>query len=97
MPRIIAYTYDCGVHCPACAGTDAAVGILRRDPPLSLDVDEHGLAYDLIDREGSPVRPVFSAYVYAFDTCSDCGAPLLSLQSQFKPRAESARDFRRET
>ena len=81
MPRIIAYTYDGGVHCPGCAGTDAAVGILRRDPPLSLDVDEHGLAYDLIDREGSPVRPVFSAYVYAFDTCSDCGAPLLSLQS----------------
>ncbi len=23
-----------------------------------------------------PVRPVFAAYVYAFDTCSDCGAPL---------------------
>ena len=76
MPRIIAYTYCADVHCPGCTSADADVGILRREPPFIPDVDEHGLAYDLIDREGSPVRPVFSAYVYAFDTCSDCGAPL---------------------
>lgn len=76
MTRIIAYTYDAGVHCPDCAARDAAVGILRREPPLSLDVDEHGLAYDLIDREGNPVYPVFAAYVYAFDTCGDCGESL---------------------
>ena len=81
MPRIIAYTYEADVHCPTCAAADAAVGILHREPTLPLDVDEHGLACDLGDREGNPVHPVFSAYVYAFDTCSDCGAPLLSLQS----------------
>ena len=76
MPRIIAYTYNAAVHCPYCASMDAAVGILERKPPLSLDTDEHGLACDLVGREGIPVHPVFSAYVYAFDTCSDCGAPL---------------------
>ena len=76
MPRIIAYTYCADVHCPGCAARDAAVGILRRDPPLSPDTDEHGLAFDLIDREGNPIHPVFAAYVYAFDRCSDCGAPL---------------------
>ena len=77
MPRIIAYTYGADVHCPDCASADAAVGILERKPPLSLDTDEHGLACDLVDREGNLVRPVFAAYVYAFDTCGDCGAPLI--------------------
>ena len=49
-------------------------GILRREPPLSLDVDEHGLACDLVDREGNPVRPVFSTDEHDFTSCSDCGA-----------------------
>ena len=73
MPRIIAYTYVADIHCPDCAATDAAVGILRREPPLSLDTDEHGLAYDLIDREGNPVRPVFSTDEHDFTSCGDCG------------------------
>ncbi len=76
MPRIIAYTYDADVHCPDCAARDAAVGILGRKPPLRLDVDEHGLAYDLIDREANPVRPVFSTDEHEFTSCSDCGARL---------------------
>lgn len=76
MPRIIAYTYDADVHCPDCAAHDAAVGILRREPPLTLDVDEHGLAYDLIDREGNRVRPVFSTDEIPWQHCSDCREPL---------------------
>ena len=73
MTRIIAYTYCADVHCPACASNDAAVGILRREPPLSLDVDEHGLAFDLIDGEGNPVHPVFSTDEHDFTSCNDCG------------------------
>ena len=76
MPRIIAYTYCADVHCPACASADADVGILHRAPPLSLDVDEHGLAYDLIDREGNRVHPVFSTDEHEFTHCGDCGADL---------------------
>ena len=73
MPRIIAYTYCADVHCPDCTSADADVGILRREPPLRLDVDEHGLAYDLIDREGNPIHPVFSTDEFDFTSCSDCG------------------------
>ena len=73
MPRIIAYTYAAYVHCPACARADAAVGILRREPPLSLYVDKHGLAYDLLDREGNHIYPVFSTDEHEFTSCSDCG------------------------
>ena len=76
MPRIIAYTYDADVHCPDCTAHDAAVGVMRREPPLSLDVDEHDLAYDLIDREGNRVRPVFSTDEHDFTNCSDCHEPL---------------------
>ena len=76
MPRIIAYTYDADVHCPDCAAHDAAAGVLRREPPLSLDVDEHGLAYGLIDGEGNPVHPVFSTEEYWVYACGDCGARL---------------------
>ena len=73
MPRIIAYTYCADVHCPDCTSADADVGILRREPPLRPDVDEHGLAYDLIDREGNPIHPVFSTDEFDFTSCSDCG------------------------
>ena len=76
MTRIIGYTYCADVHCPDCASADAAVGILERKPPLSPDTDEHGLAYDLVDREGNPVHPVFSTDEHDFTSCSDCGAPI---------------------
>ena len=75
MSRIIAYTYDADVHCPDCADAAYAAGWLVRSGRPG-EYDEHGLPMSLIDREGNPVHPVFSAYVYAFDTCSDCGAPL---------------------
>lgn len=47
-------------------------------PPLRLDTDEHGLAFDLIDREGNPVHPVFSTDERgdSLTHCGDCGAEL---------------------
>ena len=76
MLRIIAYAYESDVHCPDCAAANAAVGILRREPPLSLDVDEHGLAYGLTDREGNQIRPVLSTDEHGFALCADCGDDL---------------------
>jgi len=73
--KIIGYTYCADIHCPACAAQDAAVGILKRMPPLSMGTDEHGLAFDLIDREGNPIRPVFDIdedVDGAFTHCGDC-------------------------
>lgn len=70
--KIIAYTYCADVHCPSCAAADADVGILRRQPPLSMGTDEHGIALDLIDREDNPVHPVFTTDKHDFTHCGDC-------------------------
>lgn len=76
MTRVIAYTYEADVHCPDCANHRAAVGLLTRRPPLQIGTDEHGLAFDLVDREGNPVHPVFSTDEHDFTHCGDCGAEL---------------------
>lgn len=73
---IIAYTYEADVHCPDCAGHDAATGTLRRNPPLKLGTDQHGIAFDLVDREGNPIRPVFDIDEHDFTHCGDCGERL---------------------
>ena len=75
MPRIIAYTYDADVHCPACADAAYAAGRLVRSGRQG-EYDEHGLPMSLIDSEGNPVRPVFSTDEHDFTSCGDCGAPL---------------------
>lgn len=69
-PKIVAYTYEADIHCPDCASHLANVGRLERQPPLNPWTDEHGLTPDLVDRDGNPVRPVFST-----DECEDkhCG------------------------
>ena len=53
-------------------------GLLTREPPLHQSVDEHGLTADLVDREGNPIRPVFSTdeFGVVVPHCSECGAPL---------------------
>lgn len=56
--RIIGYTYEADVHCPACTEHRAAIGVLKRQPPLQMRTDEHGIAMDLIDRQGNPVNPL---------------------------------------
>lgn len=77
MLRIIAYTYDAAMHCPDCTEHRANVGLLHRRPPLSLDTDEHGIALDLVDSDGNPVRPVFSTdELDGHDYCDDCLARL---------------------
>lgn len=70
--KIIAYTYCADVHCPDCTSHNAAIGALVRRPPLQLGTDQHGIAFDLIDREGNPVRPVFSTDEHGLTHCGDC-------------------------
>jgi len=75
--KIVAYTYEADFHCPACAVEAAAVGLLKREPPLDSWTDEHGLAADLIDREGNRIHPVFDIDEHEHDeTCGDCRAPI---------------------
>ena len=79
MPvQIVAYTFEADIHCPDCTAERAAVGLLTREPPLRQPVDEHGLTADLVDREGNPIRPVFStdAFGAVVPHCSECGALL---------------------
>lgn len=72
--RIVGYCYEADVHCPACAEHHAAVGCLTRQPPLEMGADEHGLAFDLIDREGNPIHPVFDIDEDSISLthCGDC-------------------------
>lgn len=70
------YSYEAGVHCIACTSALAAVGILKRVPPLILASDENGIAQDLQDREGNPVHPIFADQGMSDDTCDDCGEEL---------------------
>jgi hypothetical protein len=77
--RIVAYAYEADFHCPACAVEAAAVGLLKREPGLDSGTDEHGLAADLIDREGNRIHPVFDFDIDEHEhdeTCGDCRAPI---------------------
>ena len=85
MPRIIAYTHDADVHCPACTRAAAAADH-PRGPLAPLEMDEHGLPIDLIDREGNPVRPVFSTDETEATHCGDCGARVHDDFADIKPR-----------
>ena len=79
MPiRIVAYTFEADIHCPDCTTERTALGLLTREPPLHPYTDEFGLTADLVDREGNPVRPVFStdAFNVVVPHCGDCGAAL---------------------
>ena len=74
--RIIGYTFEADVQCPACTIHMANVGRLRREPPITLGVDENGLPMDLVDREGNLVHPVFDIDEHEFTNCGACGAAL---------------------
>lgn len=76
--QIVAYTFEADIHCPDCTIERAAVGLLKREPPLNPYTDEFGLTADLVDREGNPVKPVFStdAFNIVVSRCSECGVPL---------------------
>lgn len=72
--RIIGYTYEADVHCPVCSERDAAVGILTRKPPLHLGTDMHGLAHDLVDREGNRIGVLLDIdeAAQSLTHCGDC-------------------------
>jgi hypothetical protein len=77
--NIVAYSYLAALHCPHC--TRSALRAYRqqimRPHPGPEWLDEHGLPDDMIDREGNPVRPVFSTDEIApSEVCDDCFRPL---------------------
>ena len=73
--RIIGYAYQASHCCPNCTREAAARGALTRKPPLRLDTDEHGIAFDLVDFEGNPVTPIFSTDEHPPEgiDCEECG------------------------
>lgn len=78
MPTITAYTYNAAIHCPRC--TRSALRAYRpqitRPYPGPARLDEHGLPDDMVDREGNPVRPVFSTdEALLGEVCDDCFRP----------------------
>jgi hypothetical protein len=75
MMHIIAYTYEAGVHCPACTleAAEYPYAWLFNPAPLR---DENGILLDAADREGNPIHPVFSTDEHDFTHCGDCGAEL---------------------
>lgn len=77
--RIVAYTYLAALHCPDCTrrALRAYHQQIFRPHPGPAQLDEHGLPDDMIDREGNPVRPLFSTDEIAPDeVCDDCYRPL---------------------
>jgi hypothetical protein len=76
--RIIAYTYEADVHCPACAAS--RFGNFDKfkytsDGLITGDHDHNGIAYTNIDREGNPIHPVFDIdedQDGTFTHCGDC-------------------------
>ena len=69
---IIGYYYDEAAHCVACTQELAAVGLLRRVPPLRLTTDAHGIARDLVTPQGDSVTRLHSTDAL----CADCNAVL---------------------
>lgn len=87
--RIIGYTYLADVHCPDCTKKatqrSSTYGGLKLNHmhPHAVDQaylpengrDEHGLCYNLQDREGNLVHPVFDTdEQFGTTLCGGCGA-----------------------
>lgn len=77
--RVVAYTYEADVHCPACTYQRFGRHILpqyQQDECPEL-CDEHGIVLDATDSDSNPVRPVFSTDEHDFTHCGDCREELL--------------------
>lgn len=90
MSKIIAYTYEADYHCPDCTRHNwrdsiAAAKYVRKPETLHEVLDENGVPFTAIDREGNRVHPIFStdelpcdlpesAGGYTPVTCGDCRA-----------------------
>ena len=69
--RVIAYTYEADVHCPACTK--------ERFPADSFSdylPDEHDVGTQAVDREYNPIHPVFDIDEHGFTHCGTCGEEL---------------------
>jgi hypothetical protein len=82
MPKVIAYVFNAGIHCPNCASKAHASGAFAQAPEslaLLPGTDENGIPYALVDGEGNPIHPVFvtdehpATGVY----CDTCGAEIV--------------------
>lgn len=69
--KIIGYTYEADVHCPACTfkATEHPYAWIHQPVPLR---DEHGVLRDAVDREGNTIHPVFDIDENNFTHCGDC-------------------------
>jgi hypothetical protein len=73
--RVIAYTYESDVHCPACAYKCFAPSP-HQSVPLPGLTDEHGIPYRAVDLDGNPIHPVFNTDEHDFTHCGTCGEEL---------------------
>jgi len=78
--KVIAYTYDADVHCPACTrralarGTITAAPIWNIEPPATRRGRPAVIADMLFDREGNEVGAIFSTDESPEAVmCADCG------------------------
>jgi hypothetical protein len=83
MPRVIAYTYEADVHCPACTQARHLKGGFKIDWDLHCEmikttctIDANQVPYCATDKEGNLIHPVFSTDEHDFTHCADCGGEL---------------------
>ena len=70
--RIIGYTYEAAMHCPACtAGRRFAIDNNAHPHAHEAGTDEHGVHYNAIDTENL-VHPVFSTDETEGEYCDGC-------------------------
>ena len=77
--KIIAYTYEADVHCPACTKLSTERMQLDHSHPYAMGdagEDDHGIEYDLVDSEGNLIHPVFNVDEHGFTHCGDCNERL---------------------
>ena len=80
--KIIAYTYEADVHCPACTKKAGQRMLLDHRHPYAMGtswIDDNGIEYDLVNSEGNLIHPVFNTDEDpdgTFTRCGDCDKEL---------------------
>ena len=93
--KIIAYTYEADVHCPACTRKAAKNMVVDHAHPHGVGfsaLDSFGIEYDTVDREGNLIHPVFDTDEHGFTHCGDCHSeiPAREASTKDKPSAYQA-------
>lgn len=73
--RITGYAYEADVHCCACTRRAAVRMKLDHNHPYAMGgpcKDDNGVEYDLVDREGNLIHPLFNTDEVQFTHCGDC-------------------------